>query len=133
MNTMLSPIGQNPLVIERPHIFERYLAALSELELAHRILEAHIKDNVHVIPNDENVEIPDIPYASIGRVITHIRSIQIDLDMFRVIAKEPGNEAYDAKSLKDSIFKSGFPWDKTLRIDNDGKRKQVEQDGSYKE
>jgi hypothetical protein len=97
-------------------LFERYLAIQTELEMAHRILTAHKKDNIKIVGDKEirADDLPDIPFRSVSRTISHIRAMQIDLGMFRS-SKPPEDETFMPSDIMESIFRSGFPWDSKLR------------------
>ena len=105
LESLIYPLGTNTVVIESKHNYERYLAILMDLDFEIRLVR-------------EGDPFPDLFYKIAERIYIHVMAMCFDLGMFRN-TRSPEDSIYIPSNPAESIFETGFPWEKDIRSNDD--------------
>jgi len=104
MESLVSPLGTNPILIGSRHNYERYLAMLSELRFAKRMLGT----------DDNDPYAHSFFYQVTVMIAEHATSMWWDLGMERS-SGSVRDGIYKPTTPEESIALKGFPWEKEIR------------------
>lgn len=102
MESMVSGLGTNPVLVASRHNYERYKSMLGALSLAKRM----------ILSTDDPIAHKPF-YSATVRVGIHARMMYLDLGMERT-SYPTTDKRFQPSPSEESIFQKGFPWEKNL-------------------
>jgi hypothetical protein len=113
MDSLLTPIGTNQIIIASKHNYLRYLSMLSDINLG-----------LHLMDADNNPEIHKFFYMISKRIGKHLLHLWIDLGMIQN-SRNPDDSIYNPTPQDESFFTKGFPWESIIHSKDSMKSEDI--------